>query len=696
MSRYLLLTIIVSFLSCYCTEDKTEMVLNIYSDFLIPSEMDRVELRLFRADTEIIRKEYKIESENELPVKILLTQENNVEELLGIRVKAKRDNTIVSEVFVERAFIRHQRVIVDIYIKKDGSKIEDAGVDDAGVDTSDIMSDIYDISEVSDYFDAGFDGVTDSIDSSSDSDIIEDIVEIGGEIGCASGCGGNATCINDKCKCNTGFENCNNDWSDGCEADIMNNIKYCGGCNASCNVLNVENVRCSTGKCDYDICKLGYEDADKDRTNGCEKFNFFPKVYGGSGDEMMEDMRITSDGGIIIVATTSTCCFGDKDIWVVRLNKNGDILWQKVIGRGKEEKGPFKIYELNSGDFIIVGSTMSLSSTESKGLIIKLDKDGNLLSTKSLSGPDWSGFKDIYCNNDLDCTIIGSAAIMGDTGHDLYEMKLDNNFSIMSQRLFRIKSDQGDDLFILRGGLNFNYIFTSKDGSNKGSIMILMLDSNNDIYSAKELFGDIGTRIINCIQVSGNGMYCSGYTDNTGPNKTDIFLFQYLYNNKGSIGWQKLIGDIDMDIASISDASSETTLLLAGTSIKDGLYRAVFINMDSGGNLRYLRSFQGTNGEGGFYLKLLKNNLFVIGGMSYSYGTGGAELILIPVNIRGENISECHLQNEEDIQLGTSNSNFSLRDVNIDEILTTDFFLQEVVFNSTNKIDYRAGSICEK
>lgn len=691
MSRLYFFIIIILFLSFSCTENKTEMSLNIYADFTIPAEIDRIELRLFRAETEIFSKEYKIESESEMPIRILLTQENDVEELIGILVKAKYGNNIRSEIFLEKAFIRHKRVNVDIYLKKGDSL-------DAGFEIDDIITD-YDamdggneLDDNNDIIDFGENDLPDIINDLSD----VDIYEVGGEVGCSSGCGQNALCIEDKCKCNTGFENCNNDWSDGCEADIMNDIKYCGGCNASCNVLNVENVKCNTGRCDYDICKIGYEDEDKDRTNGCEKFNYFPKVYGGNEDEKLEAMKITSDGGLILLATTSTCCFGDKDIWVVKLDKNGDVLWQRVIGGEKEEKGPFNIYETQSGDFVIVGSTQSFNQNESSGLLIKLDKYGNLIASKQLYGPEWSGFRDIFCDKDSNCTTLGTAGIMGNTGPDLYEISIDKDLYIKSQRLFRIKEIQGDNMNILKGGINYNYIFTSKDNSNKYSIMIVMLDSNNSVYSAKELYGDIGIKIVNCVQVSSSGMYCTGYTDSTGPNKTDILLFQYLYNNKGSIGWQKLIGDTDMDFASISRDSNEFTLLMAGVSIKDGISRAIFMNLDTGGYIRYLTSFQSINGEGSFYLNKISNNLFLMGGMSFSYGSGGTDISIIPINIRGENISECHFEKEEAIKLNVQDASFSLRDTTIDEILITNFVFEDVNISISDQMIYEANSICAK
>lgn len=80
-----------------------------------------------------------------------------------------------------------------------------------------------------------------------------------------------ALCIQGKCEyvCNYGFGNCNDNWEDGCETNIKNNIDHCGKCNSPCAPPN------AIGKCEDMVCKIvscksGYYDVNKDPTDGCE------------------------------------------------------------------------------------------------------------------------------------------------------------------------------------------------------------------------------------------------------------------------------------------------------------------------------------------------------------------------------------------------------------------------------------------
>ena len=66
----------------------------------------------------------------------------------------------------------------------------------------------------------------------------------------------------------------------------------------------------------------------------------FDKTIGGSGYEFEATVSNTADSGLIIAGNSASNISGDKtensrgdyDIWVVKLNKNGKISWDKTLG----------------------------------------------------------------------------------------------------------------------------------------------------------------------------------------------------------------------------------------------------------------------------------------------------------------------------------------------------------------------------
>jgi hypothetical protein len=69
--------------------------------------------------------------------------------------------------------------------------------------------------------------------------------------------------------CTAPWANCNNSAADGCEANTLNNINHCGGCNMACNLANAVPV-CGSGMCQVAACIPGFVNLDGIASNGCE------------------------------------------------------------------------------------------------------------------------------------------------------------------------------------------------------------------------------------------------------------------------------------------------------------------------------------------------------------------------------------------------------------------------------------------
>jgi len=93
---------------------------------------------------------------------------------------------------------------------------------------------------------------------------------------CGTACSAdNATssCSSGNCNytCNTGWGNCNTataNWSDGCETNLNTNVNNCGSCGTACSADNATGT-CDGGICDY-ICNTDWGNCDNDWSNGCE------------------------------------------------------------------------------------------------------------------------------------------------------------------------------------------------------------------------------------------------------------------------------------------------------------------------------------------------------------------------------------------------------------------------------------------
>lgn len=68
--------------------------------------------------------------------------------------------------------------------------------------------------------------------------------------------------------CDAGFEDCNMDASDGCEA-TLDTLTDCGGCGVPCDVPGATET-CASGTCELVACEPGFDDCNMDPADGCE------------------------------------------------------------------------------------------------------------------------------------------------------------------------------------------------------------------------------------------------------------------------------------------------------------------------------------------------------------------------------------------------------------------------------------------
>ncbi len=121
------------------------------------------------------------------------------------------------------------------------------------------------------------------------------------------------------------------------------------------------------------------------------------RTYGGSAGEGMRAIKKTLDGGYIILGHTGSNDFdisgnhGLTDIWLFKINSTGDLQWQKCFG-GSNRDVSGDLVVADNGDFLVIGTTESNDGdvTGNHGLhdvwIMRVNSSGNLLWQKTYGG----------------------------------------------------------------------------------------------------------------------------------------------------------------------------------------------------------------------------------------------------------------------------------------------------------------------
>ena len=102
------------------------------------------------------------------------------------------------------------------------------------------------------------------------------------------------------------------------------------------------------------------------------------RTFGGSNYDHFYSGCITSDGGYICVGETSSFGVGRSNIFLVRKDKDGNLIWQKTFGDGGVNNGIY-VQETSDGGFIITGGGFG-----GNAFLLKTDNDGDEIWTQVL------------------------------------------------------------------------------------------------------------------------------------------------------------------------------------------------------------------------------------------------------------------------------------------------------------------------
>jgi len=144
------------------------------------------------------------------------------------------------------------------------------------------------------------------------------------------------------------------------------------------------------------------------------------KTFGGSEIDEASAIIATNDGNFIIVGDTRSADKdvsknnGAADIWVLKVSKEGNLIWEKTIGGSSFEVAK-AIYKTQDNGFLIAGSSRSLDNGfQNKGqndaLILKIDENGNLLWQKTVGGSEIDFLYDVIELNNKSIIAVGESS----------------------------------------------------------------------------------------------------------------------------------------------------------------------------------------------------------------------------------------------------------------------------------------------
>ncbi|MGC6525561.1 MAG: hypothetical protein ACON30_04710 [Flavobacteriaceae bacterium] len=218
------------------------------------------------------------------------------------------------------------------------------------------------------------------------------------------------------------------------------------------------------------------------------------RYFGGTFTDTAYDSIQTQDGNFLIMGSSDSDDVdinnnkGTYDFWVVKLNNTGTLLWEKSFG-GTEIDEARTITSTADGNFLIAGDSRSndIDLTTNNGAadvwIIKINSNGDLLWEKTFGGSSFDGVKAIHKTQNNEFLVAGNSRssdgnLTKNNGqNDAWIFKINAQGNVMWQRTI--------------GGNNIDLLMSVTE-LNNGSIVGVGNTNSSDIdISENKGFSDL-------------------------------------------------------------------------------------------------------------------------------------------------------------------------------------------------------------
>jgi hypothetical protein len=412
-----------------------------------------------------------------------------------------------------------------------------------------------------------------------------------------------------------------------------------GGVSRSSDISGLTNG----GRYDYHIVK----------TDGDGNIEW-QQMIGGNGDDSMIDIQQTMDGGYLIGGISDSTDLDDMsshgmvDYLIVKLDANGLIEWKKLYGGDKQDVLTC-FTQTADGGYIFGGHTYSteisgeVNHGESDCHVMKLDSEGNVVWQRMIGGSAIESITAVYQTADSKFVFGGlsySEDIPGTTNsgeRDCYLVKLDGDGNVEWQHMaggsgietptsFVMASDGG---YVFGGDSESTDIFEQPNHGIK-DVHVVKFDKDGNLAWQKLYGGSNYDHSLSLYPTMDGGYISAGFslsTDIAGlTNQGQADCYMIKFASDGTVEWQQMTGGNLNDIAEHVATSIDGSYIVGGQTDSqkiDGLRKIrpkdfYIVKLDSVGSISWQQIFGGSKSEILKSLQVTSDGGLILGGVASS------------------------------------------------------------------------------
>jgi hypothetical protein len=273
--------------------------------------------------------------------------------------------------------------------------------------------------------------------------------------------------------------------------------------------------------------------------------------FGGSNDDIGYDLKRFDKNSFIIAGASRSedqdiknIHYGDNDIWVLKINKIGQIEWERSIGGTKEDVAKSTIINKKK-QIISVGYSQSNNNDIKRsygnmdGIMVILSDTGKLITVRNFGGNGNDWFNDVCLTKDGGYLFVGGTKSITNeetrnTGSQTWIVKA-NSYGVIDWE--KTYGGTGNDEAISVIAINRNeFIVAANSNSsyNKKSpirnqyISVLKINENGKIIDQKDIKQVNNVYCADIISISPNVYTVGGYEEDE-EKQTSIWSYEFRF-----------------------------------------------------------------------------------------------------------------------------------------------------------------------
>jgi len=212
------------------------------------------------------------------------------------------------------------------------------------------------------------------------------------------------------------------------------------------------------------------------------------KTIGGSAWDGASSIIQSSDGGYVVAGGTSSFGAGNADMYVVKLDSAGNVIWTKTIGGSNWDEAQ-SIIQSSDGGYVVAGKTWSFGAGSADMYVVKLDSAGNVIWTKTIGGSNDDEAVSIIQSSDGGYVVAGWTGSFGAGGADFFVVKLDSSGNVVwAKTIGGIGDDAWGNSIIQSSDGGYVVVgHTQSFGAGGVDMYVVKMDANGNVCFSQNI-----------------------------------------------------------------------------------------------------------------------------------------------------------------------------------------------------------------